>query len=139
MARPKGSSLLLCAVTFAASSFCEAVPEALQSVCGNGSYVTKDRHNERVRAEHLLAFEQFPKWNARLPLSKVTFTLTLNPELLYVCARYSVLAFSPKCSRQKAHELFHPSTFGRQALIVCSTAEFSLQSTFHSNFRRNSQ
>jgi len=42
--------------------------------------------------------------------------------------------------RRRTHEFSHPSTFGRQALIVCSTAEFSLQNAnFREKSRRNSQ
>ena len=68
----------------------------------------------------------------------LTFGLTLNSELLYVCARFSVLALCPQRARQRAPEFSHPSTFGRQALIVCSTAEFSVK--VHSKIlRRNSQ
>ena len=62
------------------------VRKVMQLVCVTGRHVTKGKHHERVRTEYLLAYEQFPKWNAQLPLAKVTFALTLNPELLYVCA-----------------------------------------------------
>jgi hypothetical protein len=47
------------------------------------------------------------------------------------------------CARNEQAEerlnFSHPFTFGRQALMVCSTAEFSLQNVHFHKSRRNSQ
>ena len=96
--------------------------------------------------------ESFPEWG----LFKVMFSemerllhcnqgfiansvLTLNSELLYVCSRSLALELRSQHARLRTPDFSHPSTFGRQALIVCSTAEFSRQKVYFPNLRRNSQ
>jgi hypothetical protein len=64
-------------------------------------------------------------------------TLTHNPELLYVGPAFSMLALRSQRDRQRGMNSPTRPFNGRQALIVCRTAEFSLQRTFP-KIRRNS-
>jgi hypothetical protein len=53
-------------------------------------------------------------------------TLTLNPELLYVCAQFSALALRSQCDRQKAYEFFPSVHLWQTISNRLQTAEFSL-------------
>jgi hypothetical protein len=57
-------------------------------------------------------------------------SLTLNSELLYVCDAFLCVRDARRRATQSTEEISHPSTFGRQPSIVCSTAEFLLHSRF---------
>jgi hypothetical protein len=61
----------------------------------------------------------------------------LNSELLYVFGALLCMRDARLRATQGTDEFSHPSTFGRQSSIVCSTAEFLLHIPIQ--FRRNSQ
>jgi len=64
--------------------------------------------------------------------------LTRHSELLYVLRAYSA-ARALLRQREAERIYFLPVHFWQTVAIVCSTAEFLLQSAFPSKFRRNTQ